>query len=86
MVGRANPDNFVCVDAVVTDRVAQAVVGIPVYRASLFNHPQDHLPGTVIVKEARQLALLTVQDVQGLAATKTFVTDMDVCFIRCDEL
>ncbi|MEU9057198.1 AfsA-related hotdog domain-containing protein [Streptomyces sp. NPDC048384] len=84
--GRANPDNAVRVYPVVADRVAQAVLRIPVHHASLVDHPQDHLPGRVIVEGARQLALVAAQDVQGLAATKTFVTDMDVCFTPCGEL
>ncbi|MGV4981461.1 ScbA/BarX family gamma-butyrolactone biosynthesis protein [Streptomyces sp. NRAIS4] len=86
LVGRANPDNVVLVDAAVTDRVAQALLRIPAHHASLFDHPQDHLPGMVIAEGARQLALLAAQDVQGIATAKTLVTDLDVRFTRFGEL
>lgn len=86
LVGRANPENVVLVDAAVTDNTAQALLRIPARHASLFDHPQDHLPGMVIAEGARQLALLAALDVQGLATFKTLVTEMRVRFTRFGEL
>ncbi|MFG2130601.1 ScbA/BarX family gamma-butyrolactone biosynthesis protein [Streptomyces sp. NPDC048751] len=86
LVGRANPENVVLVDAAVTDNTAQALLRIPARHASLFDHPQDHLPGMVIAEGARQLALLAALDVQGLSTFKTIVTEMHVRFTRFGEL
>ncbi|OIJ88646.1 hypothetical protein BIV25_36380 [Streptomyces sp. MUSC 14] len=86
LVGRANPENVVLVDAAVTDNTAQALLRIPARHASLFDHPQDHLPGMVIAEGARQLALLAAFDVEGLSTFKTIVTEMHVRFTRFGEL
>ncbi|MFJ8166142.1 ScbA/BarX family gamma-butyrolactone biosynthesis protein [Streptomyces sp. NPDC096136] len=86
LVGRANPDNVVLVDTVAAGDTAQALLRIPAQHASMFDHPQDHLPGMVIAEGARQLALFAALDVRGLAGAKTLVTEIDVLFTRFGEL
>ncbi|WP_405937258.1 hypothetical protein OG338_11660 [Streptomyces sp. NBC_00726] len=86
LVGRANPDNVVLLDAVVVGDSAQALLRIPAHHASLFDHPQDHLPGMVIAEGARQLALFAALDIRGLAPSKTLITELDVRFSRFGEL
>lgn len=86
LVGRANPDNVVLLDGFVLGESAQAVLRIPARHASLFDHPQDHLPGMVIAEGARQLALFAACDIRGLAPAKTLVTALDVTFTRFGEL
>ncbi|MFD0393746.1 AfsA-related hotdog domain-containing protein [Streptomyces nogalater] len=65
---------------------AQALLRIPAHHASLFDHPQDHLPGMVIAEGARQLALFAALDIRGLAPSKTLITELDVRFTRFGEL
>ncbi|MEU2834129.1 ScbA/BarX family gamma-butyrolactone biosynthesis protein [Streptomyces lavendulae] len=86
LVGRANPDNVVLLDGVVVGESAQALLRIPAKHASLFDHPQDHLPGMVIAEGARQLALFAALEVRGLSASKTLLTALDVRFTRFGEL
>lgn len=86
LAGRANPDNVVLLDAVVIGDSAQALLRIPAHHASLFDHPQDHLPGMVIAEGARQLALFAALDIRGLAPSKTLITELDVRFTRFGEL
>ncbi|MET9734942.1 ScbA/BarX family gamma-butyrolactone biosynthesis protein [Streptomyces sp. NPDC006458] len=86
LVGRHNPENVVLVDAAVADGSAHALLRIPAAHASMFDHPQDHLPGMVITEGARQLALFAALDVEGMSTSKTLVTEMDVVFSRFGEL
>ncbi|MFJ9059958.1 ScbA/BarX family gamma-butyrolactone biosynthesis protein [Streptomyces sp. NPDC102409] len=86
LVGRANPDNVVLLDGVVVGESAQALLRIPARHASLFDHPQDHLPGMVIAEGARQLALFAALDIRGLSSSKTLLTALDVRFTRFGEL
>ncbi|GAA2225280.1 ScbA/BarX family gamma-butyrolactone biosynthesis protein [Streptomyces nogalater] len=86
LAGRANPDNVVLLDATVVGDNAQALLRIPAHHASLFDHPQDHLPGMVIAEGARQLALFAALDIRGLAPSKTLITELDVRFTRFGEL
>ncbi|MEV0743882.1 ScbA/BarX family gamma-butyrolactone biosynthesis protein [Streptomyces sp. NPDC050273] len=86
LVGRANPDNVVLLDGVVIGESAQALLRIPARHASLFDHPQDHLPGMVIAEGARQLAVFAALNIRGLAPSKTLITELDVRFTRFGEL
>jgi len=86
LVGRGNPDNVVLVAATTQGESARAVLRVPTNHPSLFDHPQDHLPGMVIAEGARQLALLTVLDARGMSTAKVFPTDLDVTFTKFGEL
>ncbi|WP_052851212.1 ScbA/BarX family gamma-butyrolactone biosynthesis protein [Streptomyces avicenniae] len=86
LVGRASPDNVVLVDARTAGGVSRAGLRIPAGHASMFDHPQDHLPGMVIAEGARQLALLTALDARGMSAAKVIPTALAVRFTRFGEL
>ncbi|PBC76725.1 A-factor biosynthesis hotdog protein [Streptomyces sp. TLI_235] len=86
LVGRADPRNVVLLDPVLADGAATAVLRIPAGNPSMFDHPQDHLPGMVLAEAARQLALFTALDTRGLSAAKTFPVDLSVTFARFGEL
>ncbi len=59
---------------------------VPTTHPSMFDHPQDHLPGMVITEAARQLALYTALHTHALSPTRTLPTDLDVTFTRFGEL
>lgn len=86
LVGRSAPENVVLVDAATSGATGSAGLRIPADHPSMFDHPQDHLPGMVITEGARQLALFTALDVCGMSAAKVFPTDIDVRFTRFGEL
>ncbi|MDD9382998.1 ScbA/BarX family gamma-butyrolactone biosynthesis protein [Streptomyces sp. ZAF1911] len=86
LVGRASLDNVVLVEPALTHDSASALLRVPVRHASLFDHPQDHLPGMVIAEGARQLALFAALELRGMSTAKTLATDIDVRFTRFGEL
>jgi hypothetical protein len=86
LVGRGNPDNVVLVAATTHGDTARAVLRVPTGHPSMFDHPQDHLPGMVIAEGARQLALLAALDARGMSTAKVLPTDLEVTFTRFGEL
>ncbi|MFF3245338.1 ScbA/BarX family gamma-butyrolactone biosynthesis protein [Streptomyces sp. NPDC002870] len=86
LVGRTNPRNVVLADAVAEDDTATAVLRIPGDHPSMFDHPQDHLPGMVIAEAARQIALLTALEARGMSPSKTLPTALSVVFSQFGEL
>jgi 2-oxo-3-(phosphooxy)propyl 3-oxoalkanoate synthase len=86
LVGRASADNVVLVNAIGAEHRGRALLRTPVDHPSLFDHPQDHLPGMVIAEGARQLALFTAHEARGISPAKAFPTALDVRFERFGEL
>lgn len=86
LVGRADPDNAILTDAEPTLWGTQAVLRVPTGHASMFDHPQDHVPGMVLAEAARQLALYSVMERRGVSAVKAFPTDLTVTFRQFAEL
>lgn len=86
LVGRADPDNVILTDAQTTSWGTQAVLRAPTGHASMFDHPQDHVPGMVLAEAARQLALYSVMERYGVSAVKAFPTDLTVTFSQFAEL
>ncbi|MCP3821643.1 hypothetical protein NLX86_27185 [Streptomyces sp. A3M-1-3] len=86
LVGRSNADNVVLADVVSEADAARATLRVPGDHPSMFDHPQDHLPGMVIAEAARQLALFAALDVRGMSPSRTFPTDLAVVFSRFGEL
>ncbi|MER5861928.1 ScbA/BarX family gamma-butyrolactone biosynthesis protein [Kitasatospora sp. NPDC002040] len=86
LVGRASTDNVLLVEPAVTRDGSSALLRVPARHASLFDHPQDHLPGMVIAEGARQLALFAALELHGMSTAKTAVTGVDVRFTRFGEL
>ncbi|WP_405577978.1 ScbA/BarX family gamma-butyrolactone biosynthesis protein [Streptomyces sp. NBC_01190] len=85
-VGRANQGNVVLADCEVTNGVGRAALLTPAGHPSMFDHPQDHLPGMVIAEGARQLALLTALETLGSSPSRTPLTGLSVVFNRFGEL
>lgn len=86
LVGRSDPGNVVLLDPELRDGVGHALLRVPAEHPSMFDHPQDHLPGMVLAEAARQLALFTGLDGRGLATAKAFVVDLNVTFAKFGEL
>ncbi|RMI30483.1 AfsA-related hotdog domain-containing protein [Streptomyces triticirhizae] len=86
LAGRSAPENAVLLDPAATGTGITAGLRVPVGHPSMFDHPQDHLPGMVIVEGARQLALYAGQETHGLAVTKAYPTEVLARFERFGEL
>jgi len=86
LVGRSNPGNVVLLDPELRDGSAHAVLRVPGDHPSLFDHPQDHLPGMVLAEAARQLALFTAHDSRGISTAKSVLVDLNVTFAKFGEL
>ncbi len=86
LVGRRLPENAVLLDVTATGRGATSTLRIAGDHPSLFDHPQDHLPGMVLIEGARQLALYTVREHIGLAPGKVRVQAVDARYERFAEL
>lgn len=85
-VGRANADNVVLTGIEVAADTLTAGIRTPGSHPSMFDHPQDHLPGMVIAEAARQIALYGALDVRGMSPSRTYPTDLAVTFSRFGEL
>ncbi|WP_051970178.1 ScbA/BarX family gamma-butyrolactone biosynthesis protein [Kitasatospora azatica] len=86
LVGRADPKNVVLLEPTAAEDATRASLRIPAEHPSLFDHPQDHLPGMVLAEGARQLALFTALDSKGLSTAKTFPVAIEVTFSKFGEL
>ncbi|WP_175439228.1 ScbA/BarX family gamma-butyrolactone biosynthesis protein [Streptomyces vilmorinianum] len=86
LVGRTSPENVVLLDADSSEAMATAALHVPGGHPSMFDHPQDHIPGMVLAEAARQLALFTALDMCGISAARTLLTDLSVVFTKFGEL
>ncbi|WP_424217513.1 ScbA/BarX family gamma-butyrolactone biosynthesis protein (plasmid) [Streptomyces sp. BI20] len=86
LVGRANPENVVLSDVRTQGENHLAALRVPGRHPSMFDHPQDHLPGMVLAEAARQLALRAALETRGMSPSRTVVTDLAVTFTRFGEL
>ncbi|MGM1061287.1 AfsA-related hotdog domain-containing protein [Saccharothrix sp. Mg75] len=59
LAGRTNRDDTLLLDLQTRAGGVGAVLRVPVDNISFFDHPQDHVPGMVLVEAARQLAVAT---------------------------
>jgi len=51
-----------------------------------FDHPQDHVPGTLMLEAFRQAAVAVAADLAGVDADELFVTRCAAAFLRYAEL
>jgi 2-oxo-3-(phosphooxy)propyl 3-oxoalkanoate synthase len=87
LVGRASPDNVVLVDADAgQDGVVRARLAVPARHASMFDHPQDHLPGMVLAEAARQAACYAALEHRSESPVKVAPVAMHLTFQRFGEL
>lgn len=82
LVGRSNPDNVVLVDAVAGDRGARALLRVHLNHPSMFDHPQDHIPGMVLAEAGRQLARYAVTEHLSIAPSKMHINDLHAVFTK----
>lgn len=86
LVGRRDPENVILVDAHTAGSTATARLSVPGGHPSLFDHPQDHLPGMVLIEGARQLTVLAIGEVLGQAPTKLPILFVGAEYSRFAEL
>ena len=86
LVGRTDPGNVVLLDPELREGTGHAVLRVPADHPSMFDHPQDHLPGMVLAEAARQLALFTAHDSRGISTAKSVLVDLNVTFAKFGEL
>lgn len=86
LVGRHRPENVILLEPENCGTVSSATLSVPGDHPSLFDHPQDHIPGMVLVEAGRQLALYAAREQLGVAASKTRVRAVDAAYRRFGEL
>lgn len=86
LAGRENASNVVLGDAVSGGDTVAATLRTPASHTSMFDHPQDHLPGPVMMEAARQAALLLAGECLGLAPAKLYLRQMRASYLRFAEL
>ena len=85
-VARRDPRNVVVTDPVPVDGVVVADLVVPATHPSMFDHPQDHLPGMVLVEAARQLSLAAVTDRHGYAPDRVQPVAITSEYLKFAEL
>lgn len=86
MVGRRLPDNVVLCEPRPDATGTAATLHIAASHPSLFDHPQEHVPGMVLIEGARQLALHTVREQLGLCPGRLRVLGVRAAYRRFGEL
>jgi hypothetical protein len=84
--GRLNPTDTLLLDAVAGPDECTAVLRVAADNVSYFDHPQDHVPGMVLVEAARQLAAFAVAEWEGPGPDRTVMTGMGAAFSAYAEL
>ncbi|MCW7946257.1 gamma-butyrolactone biosynthesis protein [Streptomyces hygroscopicus] len=85
-VGRRRPENVVLLDPVVTEDAVTTRLRVAGGHPSLFDHPQDHVPGMVLMEAGRQAALLSVGGSAPDRAAEWAVTGLSASFGAYAEL
>ncbi|GAB7101935.1 ScbA/BarX family gamma-butyrolactone biosynthesis protein [Streptomyces phaeofaciens JCM 4814] len=80
-VGRLSRADTLLSDMTQREDTMSACLRVPVDHRSLFDHPQDHVPGTVLVEAARQLATYVSTQPHAVA-----LTSMEATFRSYTEL
>lgn len=85
-VGRFSAANVVLYEPVVHKEEVEAVIRIPIGNPSMFDHPQDHLPGMVMMEAARQLGIVVLGTDCGLTPREVFLVGFEASFSNYAEL
>jgi hypothetical protein len=85
-VGRTAETNVLLADPVFDQGVMTARLAPDPGNQAMFEHPQDHIPGMVLIEAARQAALWTLSRHLGVPASRLIVTGMDSDFRLIGEL
>ncbi|MDQ0828317.1 hypothetical protein QF032_000161 [Streptomyces achromogenes] len=84
--GRINATDTLLLDAVTDPDSVTAALRVPVENPSLFDHPQDHVPGMVLLEAARQIAALATDAWGGGAPRTTALVAVESSFSSYAEL
>lgn len=85
-IARRDPRNVVITEPTVVDDVVIADLVLPTTHPSMFDHPQDHVPGMVLVEAARQIALVAATHHHGYAPQRVQLTGITSEFVKFAEL
>ncbi|MFF9817204.1 ScbA/BarX family gamma-butyrolactone biosynthesis protein [Streptomyces sp. NPDC014006] len=85
-VGRGRPENVVLLDPVRSGDAVAARLRVAGGHPSLFDHPQDHVPGMVLMEAGRQAALLSAGTFTGAGAERWTVSGLRASFGAYAEL
>ncbi|MDN5854454.1 MAG: hypothetical protein L0I24_01770 [Pseudonocardia sp.] len=85
-VGRSNPANVLLAEIAVDAAELTAVVRPVFENCSMFDHPQDHLPGMVLTEAALQACLIAGRQWYGDGAETHSVVAFDLAFSAFAEL
>ncbi|GAB2688240.1 AfsA-related hotdog domain-containing protein [Kitasatospora kifunensis] len=86
LVGREHAENVVLRDVRDTEDTVVARLHVPVAHRSMFDHPQDHVPGPVMMEAARQAAVFLLGERFGQAPAKLFLQQITATYLRFAEL
>ncbi|NKI40577.1 AfsA-related hotdog domain-containing protein [Streptomyces physcomitrii] len=86
LAGRRDADNVVLTRVEPGEGALTALLRIPVSHTGMFDHPQDHLPGPVMMEAARQAGLLLLTEEFGRTPAKTQLVSLTAGYRRFAEL
>jgi hypothetical protein len=86
LVGRERPENVVLLEPRPDGEGLMATLRVPVSNSGMFDHPQDHVPGPVLMEAARQAGLLLLTERFGLAPSKALLVEVRADYDRFVEL
>ncbi|GGK87709.1 adhesin [Sphaerisporangium melleum] len=86
LVGREQARNVVLHAPWSTAGEAGALLRVPVDHSSMFDHPQDHVPGPVMMEAARQATLLLAGECLGMAPSTLWLRSLGARYHRFTEL
>lgn len=85
-VGRRNPANVFVGEPVLDDGQYRAPLLVDETNPFFFDHPDEHIPGTMLVEGLRQLAILAACRRHGHDPSRTLVVTSRATFVRFAEL
>jgi hypothetical protein len=88
LVGRTDPGNVVLARRSDEggNQPFSALLHVPVRHPSMFDHPQEHVPGPVLMEAARQAVLLLAGEQLGLSPDGLSLTYLHAEYLRFAEL
>jgi len=86
LVARERRQNVVLAAVAHDEEGLTARLHVPVAHPSMFDHPQDHVPGPVMMEAARQAVLLLAGERLGHAPAKAYLRDIQASYLRFAEL
>lgn len=87
LVGRRNPDNVVLGAVLLGESgCGRAQLHVDESHPSIFDHPQDHIPGMLMNEAYRQIAVSTAEAALALHPRRARLTRLDSTYTRFGEL